>query len=572
MFKHKYSHLLAIFAFVVSLVIIFGWLGQLPLTQPDEARNAEVAREVHQSGTWLIPTYNGLAYLDKPIFYFKTVALSFSIFGELQGAARFSSAVFGFLLLVVLFTFCKREYDIRTATLAVLIVATTPLYFVFSRLVIFDMTLAFFVCTAIFASYHAETREGRARSYWYLIAAAAAGAATLVKGPIGFIIPTLVIWVFNWLDGRKGAMKRFLAWPNLLLFSAVVLPWFVGVTLIHNDFPYYGIVKESLQRLTTDEFHRNKPFYFFGPVIALSFLAWSILLPESVITAWKLRAKWSSADRLFIVWAIVVVLFFSISQSKVPSYVLSAVVALGILTARTFIYAFDNRNGRAARIVLHGTLALALVSTVISLVLAVYLFRPEMLQQLLNIQNAKSALFAPAIAPMAYLLAVVAFLAYIALVLRNARFAFAAFLAFPLLLMTVGHSVFSVYADKRSARALADQIPTLTQNTEIACLECFPSGLDFYLHRYVTVLSKDGVELSSNYILFRLKTAKVWPDTIVPLAEHRRWLATRNHPVYLMADDDELPQLKAIAAAANTDIQKLTRDYWGVLLPAATQN
>ena len=97
-----------VFTFIISAYMLFGRLGGWPLISPDEGRNAEVAREMSQSHSWLVPTYDGLAYLDKPAFYFKTIALSFSLFGESETTARLSSAFFGFSLLVVTFLFCRR--------------------------------------------------------------------------------------------------------------------------------------------------------------------------------------------------------------------------------------------------------------------------------------------------------------------------------------------------------------------------------------------------------------------------------------------------------------------------------
>src|SRR5437867_298476 len=163
--------LLAALAFVLAGIVIFGRLGGLPLIQPDEGRNAEVAREMKDSGAWLVPTYNGLPYLDKPAFYFRTVALSFALLGETETAARLSSALFGFALLAMTFAFCRRAYRGQAAAMAVIVVATAPLYLAFSRLVIMDMTLAFFVCGAIFAGYIAERHEGHARVRWYLLGA-----------------------------------------------------------------------------------------------------------------------------------------------------------------------------------------------------------------------------------------------------------------------------------------------------------------------------------------------------------------------------------------------------------------
>ncbi len=553
--------------------MLFGRLGGLALISPDEGRNAEVAREMSQSHSWLVPTYDGLVYLDKPAFYFKTIALSFSLFGESEGVARLSSAFFGFSLLVVVFLFCRRVYDQRTAMLAMLIVATTPLYIVFSRYVIFDMTLAFFVSSTIFACFLAEECEERQRNRWYLIAALSAGIATLIKGPVGFIVPTLVIAIFNGIEGRLGVMKRAFALRNWIIFFAVVLPWFVGLSVLRPDFPYYGIMRESVARFTTTEFHRTAPFYFYAPIIAGTFFAWSLLLPESIVAAWQKRKRWSRADRLLVVWAIVVVCFFSISQSKLPGYILTAVMALGILTARVFAMALDNGAGRAARILWHGTIPLLLLSALAALFLGIIAFNPDILKSRLTSKHEIFDLFIPTILPLALSFGVVALLSMCALWTRNTRLIFAAFISFPLLLMTVNFDLLALYAQTRSSRSLAESIPTtLPPATELVCLECLPNGLPFYLKRLVTVITRDGNELTSNYVVFTLNSGKPWPEGVVPVTQWQHWLATRNHPIYLLAKKDRLAQLKEIALERGVEVVDLGSNYWAALLPTPAGN
>jgi 4-amino-4-deoxy-L-arabinose transferase-like glycosyltransferase len=564
----KSKRWILVFSFILSAYMLFARLGGLPLISPDEGRNAEVAREMSQSHSWLVPTYNGLTYLDKPAFYFKTIALTFSLFGESEGVARLSSACFGFLLLVVMFLFCQRVYDQRTAILAMLIVATTPLYIAFSRFVIFDMSLAFFVCSTILACYLAEECEEKQRNRWYLIGALSAGIATLIKGPVGFIVPTLVIAVFNGVEGRLEAMKRVFALRNWAVFLAIVLPWFVGLSLLRPDFPYYGIMRESLARFTTSEFRRTAPFYFYAPIIAGTFFAWSLLLPESIAAAWKERKRWSRADRLFVVWAIVVVLFFSVSQSKLPGYILTAVLALGVLTARVFAGAMANSSGRAARIVRHGTIPLLLLSTIAAILVGAIAFNPEILKSRFTFKHGLFDLFTPTFLPMAITFGIVALLASFALWTRNTRLVFAAFMSFPLLLLSANFDLFALYAQTRSSRSLAEQIPaTLPPSTELACMGCLPHGLPFYLKRLVTVLSIGGKELSSNYVEFTLNSGKPWPDGIVPVAQWPNWFATRTHPVYLLANKSHLVLLKIIAQQRGVKIVELGFDYWAVLLP-----
>ncbi len=543
------------------------------MISPDEGRNAEVAREMSQSHAWLVPTYDGLVYLDKPAFYFKTIALSFSLLGESEGAARLSSAFFGFSLVVVAFLFCRKMYDQRTAILALLIISTTPLYIAFSRLVIFDMTLAFFVSSTIFACFLAEESDENQRLRWYLMGALSAGIATLIKGPVGFIIPTLVITIFNGVEGRLGAMKRVFALRNWAVFFAVVLPWFIGLSLLRPDFPYYGIMRESVARFTTTEFHRTAPFYYYAPIIAGTFFAWSFLLPESIVVAWQERKHWSRADRLLVVWAIVVVLFFSVSQSKLPGYILTAVMALGILTARVFAIGLNNSTGRAARIVWHGTMPLLLLSAIAALLLVIIAFNPDLLKSKLTSKPELFDLFVPTILPMAVSFGIVALLSALALWTRNTKIIFAAFISFPLLLMTVNFHLLDLYAQTRSSRGLAENIPkTLPSSTELVCLECLPNGLPFYLKRLVTVITRDGNELTSNYVLFTLNSGKPWPEGVVPLTQWHDWLATRTHPVYLLAKKDHLVQLKELALERGVEVAPLGSNYWAVLLPASAGN
>ena len=137
-----------------------------------------------------------------------------------------------------------------------------------------------------------------------------------------------------------------------------------------------------------------------------------------------------------------------------------------------------------------------------------------------------------------------------------------------MLLIGVNFGMIEVVFNAKSARTLAQQIPALSPETELAFLECFPNGLPFYLGRTATLITKDGNELTSNYILFRLKNGQPWPsESGARLLNFDRWLATREHPVYLLARQQDRSRLEAIAAARKTTIQQLTPHYLGVLLP-----
>ena len=149
---------------------------------------------------------------------------------------------------------------------------------------------------------------------------------------------------------------------------------------------------------------------------------------------------------------------------------------------------------------------------------------------------------------------------------RNVMLCFAGLALFPLLLVTLNFGMLNVVFSAKSARTLAQQIPALPPQTELACLQCFPAGLTFYLHRTATLITKDGGELTSNYILFNLKN-NPWPSNMVPVADFDHWLASRDHPVYLVVRETDRAWLEAIVTPRAITIQQLTPQYVGALLP-----
>lgn len=564
---------------VIAVVVVFVSLclelGRLPLIEPDEGRNAEIAREMNTSGAWLVPTLNGVDFLDKPAFFFKAVALSLAIFGNTETAARLPSAIFAVGLIALIVLFCRRVYDSApVAWLAAMIVATMPLYFAHARIVIFDMTLAFFVCGAVFAGFLAEEVEGRSRRNWYLLGAAAAGFATLVKGPVGFIIPVLVLLVTQPLAGRRGAWRRLLAPLNFLVFFAITLPWFIGLCVKRPDFLHYGLVEESFNRFTSAKtFHRGKPFYYYAKVVAETFFPWSLLLPEALAATWKRRAcQPHRADLLCLVWAVVVVGFFSISQSKQPGYVLSVCVACGILFARLIDAALAAPQGRAANLLRRGTVPL-LVVCLVGLAAVIWLAgHPDNLAKLFRSPDVDPPSLLRHAWPMAISFLVLAGIGAVGIVRRSAWICFLFLALFFPLALTFNIRAIDTAMAARSTKGLVESLRALPPDAELATLYCFPDGASFYLGRRLTVITATGKELRSNYIIALLKRPTPWPDTLVRAAELDGWLSSRKTPVYLIVNSGNRTRLEAIATARGATVQPLTREYYGALLPVPPGN
>ncbi len=553
-------------SFALALFLVFGRLGALPLLDPDEGRNAEVAREMTISGRWLVPTYNGLPYLDKPAFYFKLVALSFSAMGFNETAARVPSALFAAALLVVVYFFCRREYGPTTAALAVAIVAAMPLFQAFARIVIFDMSLAFFVCVAIFAGYRAEEKEGRSRLLAYALGASAAGAATLTKGPVGFLVPALVLLALAVVERRSGVLRRMLHPIPLGLFLLVVLPWFIGVSLKRPDFPYYGVVKESVERFTQPTFRRTGPFYYYLPVIAGVCFAWSVLLPGSIGLAWRRRRYWKRADALFVVWAVTVVGFFSLSQSKLPGYVLTAVVAFGVLLARLFSSALSEPEGPAAGVVFRGASALAVLSLAVSAWLALEMRATAGTTAASRLLGLHYESYEAFFRPLLYTLLMMGAVAMLGRLTRKTAWVLAAFFVFPVSLLTVCFGALESYAARTSSMALAREVDAMAPSADVVCFRCFPTGLAFYLERTLFLVTEDGSETTSNYIPFYLSRETRWPDQVIHLSRLEPWLRARQGPLLVLASNEGASALDTLAAAEGGNVRKLSRGFFGLYL------
>ena len=247
------------------------------LMDPDEGRNAEVARELAGAADPLIPQLNGLPYLDKPIFFFAAAALAIRELGPTEFAARLPSLGFTLATLAVLGLWARRRFGDETAALAVLILATCPLVLGFARIVIFDATLAFWVTLSCIAFDLARERRPVA---WCALAWGAAGVATLTKGPVGLLLPLLVALGRVWLCG--GRLRDVLHPAGLLVYAAVVGPWVFAMTLREPGFLHYALVRETLERVATARMRRTGPLWYFLPLLVAGGLPWTLLLQQQL--------------------------------------------------------------------------------------------------------------------------------------------------------------------------------------------------------------------------------------------------------------------------------------------------
>src|SRR5208337_870144 len=212
----------------LSLAVCMFHLGSFGLWEPDEARYAEIAREMLQSGNLLVPHLNYVAYVEKPPLLYWLTTLSFWIFGVSEFAARLPVALSAIAGILATYLFALRAFGRRHAILAAAILATTPLYALMAQVLTTDMLLTTLVTIATFALYLHWQEGGR----WCWIAYIAMGLAVMTKGPVGAAIPILAMLLWLTLNRELGgAIAKFRAIPGLLLTILIAALWFVAMTV-----------------------------------------------------------------------------------------------------------------------------------------------------------------------------------------------------------------------------------------------------------------------------------------------------------------------------------------------------
>lgn len=330
--------LLALFA-----PALFLHLGRSPLLAPDEARYAEIPREMLESGDFITPRLNYVAYFDKPPLYYWLNALSFSVFGETEFAARLFSALAGLGTILLTWRLGWALYGRRAALFSALVLGTSVGFVVQARLNTIDMTLTFLMTATLCAFAAAARRGGDGKAGYYCLAYACAALMVLAKGLIGIVLPAAIMLICATLYGRWRLIPRMRPVRGLLLILLVCAPWFILVSARNPGFARYFFVHEQFQRFLSTHHRHSEPFWYFIPILAGLMFPWSWFLPVSVLrSVRRIRLGEGRPDLFLCVWAAVIFVFFSSSGSKLASYILPMFPAAALLTGRMISSAMDD--------------------------------------------------------------------------------------------------------------------------------------------------------------------------------------------------------------------------------------
>ncbi len=322
--------LAAALPWLVVLFALGAWLGRVDLLTPDEARHAEIAREMFLEGNWLAPRIYGEPYYDKPALFYWLTGSSLWLFGPSAWAARLPS-VAGVLFSVVMTSWWVRNaWSAGAARWATMLMGTTLFFVAVGRYVVIDMLLTAALTGALaWLGLLLSDAPGRKRAVWPMYVCTAVG--TLAKGPVALVVVAGVAVVAAAFERRPSLLLRLHPFRGLLLVALLAGPWYAAAYATDPAYIRTFLWEHNFARYAVPgALAHQQPWYFYLLAVPIVLLPWSILLPAAMAAVWRSP---SAGVRHALAWATVVIGFFSFSQTKVPTYVLGAFPPLLAITA-----------------------------------------------------------------------------------------------------------------------------------------------------------------------------------------------------------------------------------------------
>jgi 4-amino-4-deoxy-L-arabinose transferase-like glycosyltransferase len=358
----------------VCYFFFFFGLGAFGLVGADEPRYAQIAREMFARHDWIVPALNGHPWLEKPVLLYWKVMSSYTLFGVEDWVARVPAAVHATVLVVAIFFFMRR-FRFASELDAAMIAASSAGMIGFGRGASTDMLLAAPFAMAMMSWW---TWQQTGKKLWLLAFYGLLGLGALAKGPVSPALAVLIVGLYAALRRNRKLFLRSLSIPGFLLFFAVALPWFLAVQHRVPEFFRVFFLQHNLERFGTNLYQHSQPFWYYIPVFLLAMLPWTVFALPALVEAGRSAIKrlsgiaGSSADPVeddgltsfLFAWTMVPIIFFSISRSKLPGYILPAIPAAVLLTAE---YLHRAKAVSRLKVALHALLcALLLVAALMA--------------------------------------------------------------------------------------------------------------------------------------------------------------------------------------------------------------
>ncbi|MDX8405515.1 MAG: glycosyltransferase family 39 protein [Mariprofundus sp.] len=349
---------LPVWLFWVWGILTLSTLALAPLFDYDETVYAQTAIDMMRHGEWIVPTANGLQFFEKPPFTYYMMDICFSLFGENAFAARLPSALFSLVTGLLLLHFGTRMHSRRFGLMAAAIFLSMLEVGFLAHAAILDAVLNCFIAASLL-NYALWLHGGeRKHALW---AAAMMGVAVSIKGPVGAVVPMLVILVERALTGNLRRLLLDIPWLTALpLFLVAATPWYLMILIEHGPgFLYEFIWVQNIGRAMNPMQGHGGGWHYYLVVFAVSVLPWLAALPWAYRQAWAVRRSdepLALLARLGLILTVLVIVLFSIAQTKLPHYISCIYPGVALLLAAAWLN--DAPGADRARNIIRFTLLL----------------------------------------------------------------------------------------------------------------------------------------------------------------------------------------------------------------------
>ncbi len=319
------------------LLLSVAGTGERPLWDPDEGRYAEVAREMYESGNWLIPTLEGNPHFTKPPLTYWLSATGFHLFGlNAWGARIFVTISFFLTILCVIELAATWGWNREQSLASGLVFSTAILPFAGGHLLTTDMILTFFETAGILCVWKVWTGKPGA-GFWRLGFWLAFGLAFLTKGPPGWL-PLAAVAAASLMGGRPRSGARLFSFSGVGLFLLISLSWFVVLSAGNSDRSHYFLVDELYNRVFTSEHGRNNPWWIHIVGLSAGLFPWVFLWPSILQRSWgSIRQGWSPLSpekRFSVLWLLLPLAVFLLAKSRMTLYVMPLFVPISLWSGK----------------------------------------------------------------------------------------------------------------------------------------------------------------------------------------------------------------------------------------------
>ena len=379
----------AVFFLLYGLTPILGGDG-LGLVGADEPRYAQIAHEMldrfdsahtlkGRLGACVTPYLYGHPWLEKPALYYWRAVFVFQEFGVHDWSARLPSTSFAFIMAALIYLHMRRFRRGGHLDAALITVACAGIIG-FARGASTDMQMAAPFSIGLLGWYAWYETDSK---FWLFDIYFFTGVATLAKGPVAPFLAIVIVCAFAALRREWSIVRRSFWWPGVLLYFAIVLPWFIAVQRANPTFFYEFFVEQNVARFATNRYQHTQPFWYYIVVVLLAIMPWTVIALRALIDGiqtsvaeWRLRHATNAKKKpgrpgdafpeFLVLWALIPIFFFSFSQSKLPGYILPSIPPITILTGD---YLFRRRTPGLSKWVLGGHAVLGGLMTTFALLL-----------------------------------------------------------------------------------------------------------------------------------------------------------------------------------------------------------